>query len=325
MSKPQLKDHEWALVEEEVTTLKDEEKEFFDGIMKALPEEQSSKMTPLDYLTVIRGYHTYEPRMEETIKAAHKIADWREHVDYYNFLKKRLDQDEEFHNYWKEDIYGEDAFGHPIIAMHVNDVDTDSLHKMDDDHMLKLQGQKQTLYLKLKEDISTRRSEQRYKYILIVDLKGTGMGILGGKKRGMLQKIFNVGADNFPESIWKIFVVNTPFIFRTVWSVVKPWIDPITQAKINLHGNVKDCVKKMHEAGISDDNIPEFMGGTCKPKRAFDYLLEVIANNEKSATTATTATSTSTTETESNKNDNDNDDDDEDEDIAEDVGQLHFV
>ena len=28
------------------------------------------------------------------------------------------------------------------------------------------------------------------------------------------QKIFAVGADNFPESIWKIFVINTPFIFR---------------------------------------------------------------------------------------------------------------
>eukprot|EP00056_Hartaetosiga_gracilis_P001113 m.42324 g.42324 ORF g.42324 m.42324 type:complete len:325 (-) comp10503_c1_seq1:63-1037(-) len=322
-----LKDHEWKLVEEEMQMLQDDEKEYYDAIREALTKEQAESMTELDYLTIIRGYHTYKPRKEETVKAAQTIAEWRDEVKFYDFLKERIEGDEKFHELWKEDIYGEDQFGHPIIAMHVNDIDTDSLHDMDADHMLRLQGQKQTLYLKLKEDISSKRNEQRYKYILIVDLKGTGMGILGGKKRGMLQKIFNVGADNFPESIWKIFVVNTPFIFRTVWSVVKPWIDPITQAKINLHGSTKDAVKKMHEAGIEDSAIPEFMGGKCKPKSAFNYLKEVIEENQAKASQQQATTTTTTTASTANDGGNDDDDDDDDDDgkIAEDVGEMHLV
>lgn len=35
-----------------------------------------------------------------------------------------------------------------------------------------------------------------------------------GKKRNILQAVFGVGADYFPESIWKIYVINTPMIFR---------------------------------------------------------------------------------------------------------------
>ncbi|EGD81393.1 hypothetical protein PTSG_02113 [Salpingoeca rosetta] len=271
------------LAMEEVTPLQEEEKEYKEAIIEALTPEQAEKMTELDFITIIRGYQTYNPRKEETVKAAKMIADWRDKVDYYHFLDQRLEKDEMFHKLWPESIYGEDKYGHPIVYMRVSEIDTDKLAEMNEEHMLRLQGQKQTAYLKYKEDISKRRGEQRYKYILIVDLKGTGMGILGGKKRGMLQKIFAVGADNFPESIWKIFVINTPFLFRTVWAMIKPWIHPITQAKINIHGGVSDAVKKMKEAGISATAIPELMGGSCKPVNTFEYMIGVIKANQEAA------------------------------------------
>jgi hypothetical protein len=41
-----------------------------------------------------------------------------------------------------------------------------------------------------------------------------------------------VGTHFYPETMWKIYLVNTPMLFRAVWTVVKPWLHPITAAKV---------------------------------------------------------------------------------------------
>lgn len=48
-------------------------------------------------------------------------------------------------------------------------------------------------------------------------------------------QVMNVGSDFFPESVWKIYVVNAPMIFRAMWGIIKPWVHPITQAKVGKH------------------------------------------------------------------------------------------
>ena len=66
-----------------------------------------------------------------------------------------------------------------------------------------------------------------------------------------------------------------------MWAIIKPWIHPITQAKINIHGGMSDAVKKMNEAGIDNSAIPELMKGTCKPKSTLEYMLEVIEDRKQ--------------------------------------------
>jgi hypothetical protein len=41
-----------------------------------------------------------------------------------------------------------------------------------------------------------------------------------------------VGTHFYPETMWKIYLVNTPMLFRAVWAIVKPWLHPITAAKV---------------------------------------------------------------------------------------------
>ncbi len=98
-----------------------------------------------------------------------------------------------------------------------------------------------------KANKSAATGVQRYKHSLVVDLDGMGMSLLGGKTRHFMQRLFDVGGHFFPESIWKIYVVNAPFLFRSMWAMVKPWIHPITVAKVNITGSPKDCLKKMAE------------------------------------------------------------------------------
>lgn len=60
------------------------------------------------------------------------ICDWRDKVDYYNFFNTRLPEDENFYKWWPEHIYGHDKWGHPLVAMHVSEIDTDKLAEMNE-------------------------------------------------------------------------------------------------------------------------------------------------------------------------------------------------
>ena len=35
------------------------------------------------------------------------------------------------------------------------------------------------------------------------------------------------------QTMWKIYLVNTPMLFRAVWAIVKPWLHPVTAAKVS--------------------------------------------------------------------------------------------
>ena len=63
--------------------------------------------------------------------------------------------------------------------------------------------------------------------------------------------------------------------------MVKPWIHPITQAKVNMFGTAAAAVKQMRADGVPIESIPDFMGGGAKPKKTFDLLLEVIQEEQE--------------------------------------------
>ena len=41
-----------------------------------------------------------------------------------------------------------------------------------------------------------------------------------------------------------MYIINAPFVFSGVWSVIKPWIDPTTRKKIHIiSGNGLNKIK----------------------------------------------------------------------------------
>ena len=104
--------------------------------------------------------------------------------------------------------------------------------------------------------------------------------MLGSKKRGTIQKVINVGSDYFPETIWKIWVVNAPMMFRAAWGIVKPWVHPVTQAKINIMGSTKAAAEKMALDGVTEADLPEWMGGKHKGVSVLELMDRMIAENK---------------------------------------------
>ena len=55
-------------------------KEFARSYLAGLTDEERKLISEWDIIMVVRGYQTYDPRLEETNKAMKMIAEWRAKV-----------------------------------------------------------------------------------------------------------------------------------------------------------------------------------------------------------------------------------------------------
>jgi hypothetical protein len=61
---------------------------------------------------------------------------------------------------------------------------------------------------------------------VIRDLNGIGFEHLGAKGQEIIKAVVNVASDNYPELMHKCHMLNTPWLFNTVWWVIKGWLAP---------------------------------------------------------------------------------------------------
>ncbi|KAE8212234.1 hypothetical protein CF327_g4105 [Tilletia walkeri] len=93
----------------------------------------------------------------------------------------------------------------------------------------------------------------------IMDLKNVGVSQFW-KVSTYVQQASNIGQHYYPETMGKFYIVNAPYIFTTVWSVIKGWLDPVTVEKIKILGSgYADELMQQ----ISPENLPSTLGGKC--------------------------------------------------------------
>ncbi|KAK2591600.1 cytosolic factor, phosphatidylinositol/phosphatidylcholine transfer protein [Conoideocrella luteorostrata] len=70
-----------------------------------------------------------------------------------------------------------------------------------------------------------------------------------------------ISQNYYPERLGKLFLINAPWGFSTVWSVVKGWLDPVTVKKIHILGSGYKSELMKH---VDPESLPVEFGGTCK-------------------------------------------------------------
>lgn len=94
----------------------------------------------------------------------------------------------------------------------------------------------------------------------IMDLKGVGLG-KAPSVYGYLKSASNMSQNYYPERLGKLYVINAPWGFSTIWSVVKGWIDPVTVQKIHILGS---GYQKELLAQVPAESLPKAFGGSCE-------------------------------------------------------------
>eukprot|EP00475_Leptophrys_vorax_P017108 TRINITY_DN2364_c0_g1_i1.p1 TRINITY_DN2364_c0_g1~~TRINITY_DN2364_c0_g1_i1.p1 ORF type:complete len:330 (-),score=102.86 TRINITY_DN2364_c0_g1_i1:109-1098(-) len=92
----------------------------------------------------------------------------------------------------------------------------------------------------------------------VFDLNGLGFKHLHRQALGNMQTMLAVGQANYPEMIDKIFVVNAPSMFSTLWALIKPMLNPRTCAKVVVLGS--GSYDQLYEY-IDPSELPVWLGG----------------------------------------------------------------
>ncbi len=76
------------------------------------------------------------------------------------------------------------------------------------------------------------------KQMMVFDLNGFGTKHIHRDGMRALKNSIKISSDNYTETLGKCYIINAPWVFSGVWKVIKPWLAPVTQRKIQIvNGN----------------------------------------------------------------------------------------
>lgn len=93
----------------------------------------------------------------------------------------------------------------------------------------------------------------------IMDLKGVGL-MKANSVYGYLQSASGISQNYYPERLGKLYVINAPWGFSSIFGVVKRFLDPVTVNKIHILGS---GYQSELLGQIPKENLPKQFGGSC--------------------------------------------------------------
>ena len=94
----------------------------------------------------------------------------------------------------------------------------------------------------------------------IMDLKGVGIS-RASSVFGYVRQASAISQNYYPERLGKLYLINAPWGFSSVFSVVKGFLDPVTVQKIHVLGS---GYKSELLGQVPAENLPDHLGGECK-------------------------------------------------------------
>ncbi|VUC25417.1 unnamed protein product [Clonostachys rosea] len=168
----------------------------------------------------------------------------------------------ELHKYYEQFYHKIDKDGRPIYIETFGGIDLTAMYKITtSDRML---NNLAVEYERLADPRLTACSRKAGHLLetccTIMDLKGVSLTKVP-QVYTYVSQASGLSQNYYPERLGKLYLINAPWGFSTVWSVVKGWLDPVTVKKISiLGGGYKDELLKQ----VPPENLPKAFGGTCE-------------------------------------------------------------
>ncbi len=95
-----------------------------------------------------------------------------------------------------------------------------------------------------------------------MDLKGVGLTKVSSVY-GYVKQASAISQNYYPERLGKLYLINAPWGFSSVFGVVKGFLDPVTVQKIHVLGS---GYERELLSQIPKENLPKVFGGSCECK-----------------------------------------------------------
>ncbi|KAL2854346.1 CRAL-TRIO domain-containing protein [Aspergillus pseudoustus] len=172
-------------------------------------------------------------------------------------------------NYYPQYYHKTDKDGRPVYIEKYGRIDLNAMGKITtDERMLK---NLVTEYEKCADPRLPACSRKAGKLLetccSIMDLKGVGITSMPSVY-GYLSGASAISQNYYPERLGKLYLINAPWGFSTVFSVVKGFLDPVTVEKIHVLGSgyQSELLKQ-----VPAENLPKEFGGSCQCEGGCEY------------------------------------------------------
>jgi len=214
---------------------------------------------PDDLVTMMtRGYMGEKDPKAESVHHMKETAEWRKSVDIEStLLPDRLPaQRAEFERMWRSAIIGEDDVGHMVVIESIGKIPPKEFGNVfvgnPEREQLFLQHCTYNKEVLRKRNIlrSTELKRRVYKMIVIIDLHGLGSSHMSSSFTNLLKTYIGKFSNLYPESLYKLYVINAPWVFSGVWTMISPFVHPVTRAKIHIISNPKYAMEDLAKIGV---------------------------------------------------------------------------
>ncbi|XP_068650323.1 phosphatidylinositol/phosphatidylcholine transfer protein SFH11 [Aristolochia californica] len=205
---------------------------------------------------------------------------------YQNMLKWRSDNGvdtieqefsfEEFYEVKKcypHGYHGVDRYGRPLYIERIGMLDLDALLKVTTvERFVKYHIMEQEKTLNWRYPACSLAAKRHVaSTTAILDVAGVGKNNLSKSARDIFLEIQRIDSNYYPETLYRLFIVNAGSGFRVLWTALKAFLEARTVSKIHVLGS--DYRSKLKEF-IAPSDLPTFLSGSCTCSEHGGCLLE---------------------------------------------------
>eukprot|EP00344_Euplotes_crassus_P011290 CAMPEP_0196997842 /NCGR_PEP_ID=MMETSP1380-20130617/3358_1 /TAXON_ID=5936 /ORGANISM="Euplotes crassus, Strain CT5" /LENGTH=343 /DNA_ID=CAMNT_0042414205 /DNA_START=12 /DNA_END=1039 /DNA_ORIENTATION=- len=245
--------------------MSEEQQQTLEEFKKVIAEESLTEDPRYDDYYLLRFLRARKFDIEKTMEMFKKFLEWRvEHrADEAMVIYKcpNLSKAKEIypHGYHGTDLEGRPFYIDQPCNFHLDDL-LEIISK-EELYVYYVREYEKLLHIRFPacSAAAGKKIEQSFS---LLNLKGFSMGKLKEKSRNFIKLAIDIGSDNYPEIMYKTFIVNTSFVFKGAWAIISPFLDAKTKKKISIHGSSfqKELFKYVDPA-----TVPESLGGEWTP------------------------------------------------------------
>eukprot|EP00775_Hariotina_reticulata_P010356 gene10356-10514_t len=217
-----------------------------------------------DYYTLLRFLRARNYEFDKAIKMWMDTLDWRREYEVDGILDNFLFHErEQFLMAYPQGYHKTDKLGRPIYIQLLGKIDISTLKQItSEERMIKFHIQEYErcgkIIMPICSKLQGRQIDQTFG---IMDVKGVGMSHLTGEVKRLMSTLTKFDQDNYPEMLGRICIINAPMVFKAIWSLIKPLLNPRTLSKIQIcqTNYTKDLLE-----WVDAENLPEWLGGKSK-------------------------------------------------------------
>jgi len=222
---------------------------------------------------------------KEAIERIRVVRQWRKDNEVDELMTRgMLPHADDMYANWPTYVHGHDEYGHPVISEHPTLVNTAGLKlRMSTKDIMRHR-------IQFMETLEYAKSHARcahtvYKHVVIIDLGGITLSFATGEVKKFMTELVKLFAHRYTDSLHAMYFVNTPVVFRVMWSVLQPLLSKTTKSKIFMFGvgpnQSKKLAKQLAKHEIPKSSTPAFAGGESSGVRADAFVGDALALYER--------------------------------------------